>query len=247
MSRCDRWRGWIEWGVRVLVLGALAVSGVAGAFAAYALEEKAGGDAGDAEAAFRELEERLLKAPSVRLTWDITAEGALEAHLRGKLTLQEGDRLELDGSGPFGGSPMEVSLVSNGEDLRGGTKPRPFDISAPPALREAVVLGLTRMGLLHNLARLTAGSPPDRANGGVEEWVVVENVRRDQPQEVDGTPTVPLTFDVIVAGVPSATATLWLSEETGLPVKRTQTVRFGSDEMRVVERYGSFEAEAASP
>lgn len=240
MSRRDRW---IESGVRVLVLSVLAVSGVTGAFAASAAEQAAGGDA---EAMYLKLEKRLLEAASVRLTYDITAEGALEAHLRGKLTLQEGDRLELDGSGPFGGSPLEVSLVSNGEDLRGGTRPRSFDISAPPALREAVVLGLTRMGLLHNLARLTAGSPPDRANGGVEEWVLVENVRRGEPQEVDGTASVPLSFDVVVSGVPSASATLWLSKDTGLPVKRTQTVRFGSDEMRVVERYGSFEAEAAT-
>jgi len=241
MSKRDRW---CASGVRVLVLSALTVGALAGAAGSSAAEEATGGDA---EAAFRELEERLLEAPSVRLTYDITAEGALEAHLRGKLTLKEGDRLELDGSGPFGGSPLEVTLVSDGEDLRGGTKPRPFDITTPPALRESVVIGLTRMGLLHNLARLTAGSPPDRANGGVEEWVVVKNVRRGEPEEIDGMATVPLSFNVVVSGVPSATATLWLSQDTGLPVRRTQTVRFGSDEMRVVERYGTFEAEPATP
>lgn len=234
MSKRDRWG---ESGVWVLVLSLLTVGWGSGAFSTPA----AAAEGGDADVMYRELEKRLLEAPSVRLTYDITAEGALEAHLRGKLTVQAGDRLELDGSGSFGGSPLEVSLASDGENLRGGTRPRPFDISTPPALRQAVVLGLTRMGLLHNLARLAAGSPPDRANGGVEEWVVVENFRRGEPEEVDGTATVPLSFDVIVAGVPSATATLWLSKDTGLPVKRTQAVRFGSDEMRVVERFGSFE------
>lgn len=241
MSRRETW---CESRVPVLVLSALTVVALAGAAVTPAAEEAAGGDA---EAALRELEKRLIEAPSVRLTYDITAEGALVAHLRGELTVQEGGRLELDGSGPFGGSPLEVSLVSDGEDLRGGTKPRPFDITTPPALREAVVIGLTRMGLLHNLARLTAGSPPDRANGGVEEWVMVDKVRRGEPEEIDGVATVPLSFDIVVSGVPTATATLWLSQDTGLPVKRTQTVRFGSDELRVVERYGSFETEPATP
>jgi len=48
---------------------------------------------------------------------------------------------------------------------------RCFDEPVPPEVREALVIGLTRMGILHNLARLVAGVPPDRASGGVRDWV----------------------------------------------------------------------------
>ena len=193
-----------------------------------------------------EIESRLLEAPSIRLRYDIRAEGALEAHLRGQLVLRK-DSLELDGSGPFGGSSLEVSLVSDGKNMQGGTRARPFDISTPPALREAMVVGLIRMGLLHNLARLTAGSPPDHANGGVDEWVVVSEVQRGEPEDVGGVRAVPLSFEITVSGIPSASATLWLAKDTGLPIRRIQTVRFGSDTMDVVERYEAFEAASPAP
>jgi len=201
----------------------------------------------DASKVLAGLEARLLEASSIRFRYDITAEGALEAHLQGKVVVEEGHRLKLEGSGPFGGSPLEVSLTSDGKNLQGGTQARTFDISTPPALREAVVYGFLRMGLLHNLARLTAGAPPDHANGGVQEWVVVSDVQAGEPEDVDGVRAVPLSFEITVSGVPSASATLWLAEDTGLPVRRTQTVRFGSDTMGVVERYEAFEVSAPVP
>jgi len=195
----------------------------------------------------RLLEARLLDAARVRFEYEITSEGALTAQLDGEVVLDDGRRLELQASGPFGDSPAHVSLRSDGENLRGGPRARPFDITTPPALREAVVVGLIRMGLLHNLARLIASAPPDHANGGVMAWVTVSEVERGAPREVDGVWAVPLTFHITVDDVPSATATLWLAEETGLPVRRTQTVRFGDDEMRVVETYREFEVVPPEP
>lgn len=195
----------------------------------------------------RLLEARLLDATRVRFDYEITSEGALTAQLEGEVVLRDGRRMELEASGPFGDSPAHVSLRSDGENLRGGPKARPFDITTPPALREAMVIGLTRMGLLHNLARLIASAPPDHANGGVMAWVTVSEVERGTPREVDGVPAVPLTFQITVDDVPTASATLWLAEETGLPVRRTQTVRFGDDEMRVVESYTEFEVVPPEP
>jgi len=202
---------------------------------------------GPAAAELVALEARLLAAPSVRVRYDITAKGALTTHLKGELGLQGESRLKLDGAGPFGGSELNVSLVSDGKSLKGGTQPRPFDISTPPALREAVAIGFTRMGLLHNLARLTAGAPPDHAGGGVQDWVVLRGVKKGEIEKIGEVRAVPLSFELVVSGVPSGVATLWLDEDSGLPVQRTQTVHFGSDEMEVLERYGSFEVAPAQP
>lgn len=230
------WRTWglVSWICRIWIVALL--WGIVPAMA-----QESEGVAGPAAADLAALEARLLEASSVRVMYHITSSGALEADLEGELGLQDERQMKLEGAGSFGGSPLEVRLVSDGKDLKGGTQPRPFDISTPPALREAMVIGFTRMGLLHNLARLTAGGPPDHAAGGVREWVVVREVQKGEPEKIGDARAVPLTFELVVDGVPSASATLWVDEDTGLPVQRTQTVRFGSDTMEVLERYGSFE------
>ena len=50
--------------------------------------------------------------------------------------------------------------------------------ATPPALNEAIVIGLTRMGHLHNIAVLTGGLPPDHSDGGAADWVRVANFAR---------------------------------------------------------------------
>lgn len=37
-----------------------------------------------------------------------------------------------------------------------------FELLAEPALVEALIIGFTRMGILHNLARLSSGALPER-------------------------------------------------------------------------------------
>lgn len=93
------------------------------------------------------------------------------------------------------------------------------------------------MGVLHNLAMLVGGAPPDHAAGGVEDWVQTVDHRRPVPS---GPPPGPdgeaVTFGLVVGGEPSGTATLWL-DDRGVPVRREQTVEFPEGVMRVVERY----------
>jgi hypothetical protein len=92
------------------------------------------------------------------------------------------------------------------------------------------------MGILHNLARLTAGAAPDRTDGTVRSWV--EAV---EPVWYDGTPEVGahgVSFGIRVAGQTSGRATLCLDAEGG-PLGPDQVVEFPGGEMRVRERYVS--------
>lgn len=189
----------------------------------------------DPEARFADLETRLLAATSVRITFDITAEGATKAALRGVLELSANGRAELEARGNFAGEPGELHFTSDGRTMKGERGGKRFELPAGKALQESVLLGLTRMGLLHNLSALWGGRPPDLADGGIREWVVAIEHRDASTAE-----RAVLGFDLAVQGTTMGDATLVL-DAAGWPAERTQTVHFPNGDMKVVERYEAFE------
>lgn len=191
---------------------------------------------------FSAVEEALLSAPSLRMHYAVVAEGAFSAALEGTLTVERPQDLDLDAAGTFGEAPVRAFLSSNGKFLEGGNSGRDFREEAPAALDEAVILGLTRMGILHNLARLTAGAAPDHASGGVREWVRVEDIEIDPAAEGPRAGLLALRFSIRVSGQHAADATLWLDPASGLPVHREQVVSFPGGQMLVTESY-EFSAE----
>ena len=203
---------------------------------------------------FEALEARLLDAPELHITFTVTSEGAFPASLTGTLDLGRDSTVALRADGSFGDAVVDLHLRSDGRVTEGGSGDATFSGPTPPALREALVVGLTRMGILHNLALLTAAAPPDRAGGGVAEWVQVHEVHDPRRPATDPATTgadrpaanrAPaerpgldgLAFTLHVAGARAGEAVLWLDPATGLPVERHQTVVFPSGRMAVVERY----------
>lgn len=209
--------------------GSAAATGVA--VALLLLGGPAGGaaqaDPVDPAARMAELESRLLDARRAALDFRVTAEGAAAIEVAGHLRREEGGGVELRAEGTFGGRTVDLLLRTEGDRYEFGNGPERATAPVPPALWEALVLGFTRMGVLHNLARLSGNAPPDHAEGGVGEWVVVDGF--DHADDA-------LTFDITVAGQPSGSASLELGLD-GLPHLRRQSVRFPNGEMRVVERY----------
>lgn len=104
------------------------------------------------------LEQRWLDEESVHLEFDVLSEGAFEADLEGRLRWGEGDAVELSAEGTFGPDPVTLSLSVEDDRLVGGNAAGHFDEPLPAELREALVIGLTRMGVLHNLARLVSST-----------------------------------------------------------------------------------------
>jgi hypothetical protein len=194
--------------------------------------------------AFASLEETLRSGgPAARVVFDVTAEGAISVDLSGTLLLGDGGRARVEASGNFAGQPLDVALISDGDRMfwTGADA----GIETPPALRDALAIGFTRMGILHNLARLSGAMPPDHADGGVEAWVVVT------PGDLDAIPVAGLNdstsavLDITVAGQPSGSFALVFDGTQ--PVVRHQSVEFPQGIMRVTERYRVVEIGADLP
>ena len=181
---------------------------------------------------FRTLEKRLLEARTVRLDFHLSAEGVVEADLRGSLEISPTREITLTASGQFGGQPVELLLRAEGEqfELSNGSEKNIFP--RPSHLEEALLIGLTRMGILHNLARLVGAAPPDHGDGEVSDWVVVSSFAKDAIDSAS------ISFDLAVAGESAGSASLEIDSH-GKPVVRRQTVHFPSGEMRVVEQYSA--------
>jgi hypothetical protein len=179
---------------------------------------------------FAELESRLLTAGSVNIDFHVTAEGVVTADLDGNLALMPDGSVALSADGTFAGEPATLRLASQGQRYTYGNATRRTLAPRPAELQRALLIGFTRMGILHNLARLSEEQPPDHADGGVGEWVVVEDF------EAVRLPEPGIAFAIVVAGEPAGTAVLNF-DMNGLPLERTQTVQFPSGEMRVTETY----------
>lgn len=178
-----------------------------------------------------ELESRLLAADTVRFAYLVSAHGAVEAELAGDVRMV-GERIEVTGAGHFQDRPVEVFVRGNGESYEFGNRATHEHLPAPGELREALLIGFTRMGILHNLARLTGAAPPDHADGGVREWVTIDSVT------MDSADSAAISFNLTVAGNRAGFASLEI-DEGGFPVMRRQTVLFPSGEMGVEERYAT--------
>lgn len=201
----------------------------------------------DPATAFAQLEEALLAAPAIRLPYEIVADGAFQASLRGTLLVSQGNRLRLEGAGTFGGDSVDLALISDGSRMQWRVGDHTEEQPTPDALNQAVLLSLTRMGLLHNLARLTAAAPPDRADGTITQWVQVSDFAAAPARHGDPPGSYGIAFRMTVGGEPAGETTLSLEAETGTPVVRTQTVDFEAGEMVVVEWYGDVDLDADLP
>ncbi len=202
----------------------------------------------DPAATFAALEERMLAAATIEVAVEIESTAPFVSTLTGTLKLWTGNQLELSIDGQLGGEPVKLRLAAASGHLKGSfneTVP-PFDVATPIALNEAVIVGLQGMGLMHNLAVLKGGLPPDHSDGGVRQWLSTANHIWDTGRDATlfGRPARALVYDVVVDGKDAADATLWLDAETGLPVKREVRVRMDETEnapvMTVVETYLKF-------
>jgi hypothetical protein len=161
------------------------------------------------------VEERLLGENAITIQFQIESRGRFAAKVQGDLAMTDDNRVRWRASGTFDGKPISFD--------------RTFDAGTAPHRTQAVVLGWTRMGLLHNIARfvMADGSDVDHAEGGMGEWIQTPVTASDAES---------FTLDLVVEGQPMGTARLEI-DSLGLPRARTQTVDFAEGTMTVEERY----------
>lgn len=132
------------------------------------------------ETIFRDAEAQLVQADTVALDFEVSAEGVVSASLSGSLHRAGDTALELRATGSFADQEVDLHLTVAGETMTWGNGTASSEGPVPAALWPALAVGLTRMGILHNLARLVAGESPDHADGGVTEWVTVDEFPQGQ-------------------------------------------------------------------
>lgn len=162
-----------------------------------------------AQQQFQEVERKLLSG-LLQLEVKTKATGPLAADATTDLSVGPATRLRTRGT--LAGKPLEKSLA----------------VPTTPDLRDAVVLGMLRLGLLPNLTRLAEGEPLDYAGGGARDSLKAVKFRR-----VKGG----VRFAVQRDGKDAGEATLLIDAKTKLPAKRTGTLRVEGGTVKLEETY----------
>jgi hypothetical protein len=184
----------------------------------------------------RDLEARLIGARHVLIESRIEARGAVTGSLTGRVELFDRNRAELLYTGSMSGQPGPIALSADGRllELQSGQVRQSLRVGRES--NRALLVGMMRMGLLHNLARVQALQGPDHAEGGVERWARLDSFRPTTyilGGELEGTMSFGFDFDT-GEPVPSR---LWLDPASSLPRRREITLRVRDGEVKVVEDY----------
>ncbi|HWW62135.1 MAG TPA: hypothetical protein VN181_12265 [Thermoanaerobaculia bacterium] len=159
---------------------------------------------------FAALEAQLLEADPFILRFHIESKGAITALAKGDV-IRIHDSFSLHAYGKAGGEDKEGDLKLE---------------HAPEATRRTVILGMTRMGLLHNIYRLYSKQDVD---ADIDRRVEAGNVMWDPVARK-------FTFDIMVQGAKTAEVELWVNE-ANRPVQRHVVVHFPQGDMNVRESY----------
>lgn len=176
---------------------------------------------------FNKIETTLLSRPFM-VNYSATGSGLADISLSGFLSFTLDSSMVFNAIYTFTGRNIAVSPNSKADIISLNSTEIDALYSRPPALKEAVVLGLTRMGIMHNLARISYNQLPERKIGNIKEWLTVERLIYHNDNS--------MSFNVMANGQNSASAKLWI-DETGLPLKRKQTVCFPQGKLRVIETF----------
>lgn len=174
-------------------------------------------------------------------TFEVDSKGAHDSHLTGTLELTGTNALTLVAEGTFDKQAVRLEFTSMKGDIdrtvtKGAVASAQHN-AAQPALNEAVVIGLVRMGLLHNLAMLVADQMVSKAGGGVREELQSLDAREAGPDTSGAEPCHRVDSTLQVGGQPMAQTSLCVADATGLPLQRRITVQFPEGEMTATERF----------
>ncbi len=172
-----------------------------------------------------------LARPAMTLHMTASSTGAVATDFQGTTVLGGDGHADLDYAGSFRGQAEHLHFAIDGTALRDDTPPKPFTMEAPAHAEANLRMVLFRLGLLHNLAMLTSGQPPD----GLDDANAV--VRQTQVALTTDGGRPCFHYDLMVGGQLMGQGMLWLDPATGLPAERQLTVHFPNGDMLVHETY----------
>lgn len=187
-------------------------------------------------------EDALLYGNNMTATFELDSKGENAAHMTGTLELLDGNALHLVAEGNFKSEPVQVELDSRDSSGITRTSTKGASVEShrdPPAskLRHTVALGISRMGLLHDVVTLALDKPIDKIDGGFENWAKTIEVKDGASESINGEVCKRVDFVVQVEGKKMGEASMCISDATALPIQRNMTVHFPEGDTTVVETY----------
>lgn len=187
-------------------------------------------------------ERALLNAKGVTGTFDIESQGENPSQFAGNIELGDGNALKITAVGSYKSEAVQLELDSRDSAGTNRSTTKGPSVSShrdppTPKLREAVALGLSRMGLLHNLVALSLDRPVDKAEGGADAWVKAVDVKSGAAETLNGVACTRVEFGIALSGQRMGEASVCIADATGLPIARTQTMHFPSGDMTETETF----------
>ncbi|MEM7245358.1 MAG: hypothetical protein AAF533_08435 [Acidobacteriota bacterium] len=200
-----------------------------------------GDDRPDPQQLFYVTERKMLDAPGVEAVAEIVGENVIPMDVVSHLLLTDRNEAVLEFSGMMGNRDTDVRFVSNGDRMNlrpWRKKPRRH---VPDFLRSGMIRAFLRLGAVHHVLVTQAHLPPDRITGRMAQEVIPREFTLGADEEIDGRNCWTISFDTVVQGRVSASATLWIDQQSLLPVQRTQQTYFEQGDHQVFERYATLD------
>lgn len=215
-----------------------------------ALPPAAAEENANARRILEKVEQRLLNARYVDLYAHVSIEGPFERQLNGSFIIDESGTMTGSFRGTIGKDPATVAVKAEGEQLSMTLNQEQRNGTQPPALREAILVGLMRVGFAQSLIAFSQLQPPERAGGGVRDWVSYANVNVREASLAQGyhNGEIGLQFDLMIGGQVAGHARLWISTQTQLPTRREQFLTYQdaegkTRELQIDENFSRFVVE----
>jgi len=185
------------------------------------------------------LEQRLLSEQRETVEWEGSADGSVVARLHSHIEITAFDSGTISVTGTAGTAPADVHLSIGPAEITSGDKK--FSLSGQAFLKN-LWLSFVRIGFMHDANSLAQGGLQDivqSAQSQEAESIHVHDLSIGRSVTGEGgEQLVPVRFSIDYGTSKNVgSATLFLSQITGLPVRRQQTVHFPNGDMRVTEHY----------
>lgn len=159
---------------------------------------------------FDQMEAALVEAP-VMGTMHAHAEGAFKGDV--DATIKFTDETTVDFKGEVQGQQVDKN----------------WEHATTLELRDSLLIGLTRMGIFHNLVNFARNRPPANIEGGVRQAL--------QPHDFAKAKGGGIAYKLRIGNREMGDATIKFDPKTKLPVSRTLVAHIDQGEMRVTETY----------
>jgi|GEM_PF-2062601 len=196
------------------------------------------------------VEQRLLDAKDIEIYAYVDLKEPFVRRLQGPIKIDSAGKITADLFGSIGPDNAKLKVDADGEKLRLTLNDDTKTLTQPKGLRESFLVSLVRFGIGDSLIAFSQLKAPERSDQNMREWIKVDNVQLREGAVAQGyhAGEIALQFSFTLDGKPGGFTRLWISTQSGLPVRREQFINYidadgKSAQMRSDERYTSFIAD----